>query len=254
MQKKYTFFSAILLLLLFIGFSSNKIYAVWGLRGYIGTGTEADPFYYLSANYINKFLPPNPIVVEAGAHDGEDTYHMSQLWPEGIIYAFEPDPRTYLELESNLASCKNVYTFPIALGAYEGTTNFYLSKPTATYGIAGQSSLFPDNPETWPWPWVEMEKEPITVSITTLDAWAEKQGIKKIDFLWIDMQGSEFQMLQTCPNILKTITAIKTEYSTQEYYKGTVLFDELKTFLEEEGFQLIEICGETHGDALFIRN
>ncbi len=149
---------------------------------------------------------------------------------------------------------KNVHIFPLALGTYEGTVSFYLSKPTEKYGLAGQSSLFPPNPETWPWPWVELEKEPISVPITTLDAWAEKQGIKKIDFLWLDLQGSEFQMLQACPNILKTITVIKTEYSTKEYYKGTVLFDELKNFLESQDFHLIEICGETHGDALFIRN
>ena len=253
MQKRFAFLA---LVLVFLGniFHSNMAYAIWGLRGNIGTGTESDPYYKFSAHYISRFLPPNPIVIEAGAHDGEDTYQMSLIWPKGFIYAFEPDPRTYPELKGNLVNCKNVHTFPIALGGHEGTSTFYLSKPTAEFGIAGQSSLYPDNPEIWPWPWVEIEQEAITVPITTLDAWTEKQGIKKIDFLWIDMQGSEFQMLQACPNMLKTITVIKTEYSTKEYYKGTVLFDKLKDFLESQGFRLVDICGDTHGDALFIKN
>ncbi|MDN3506143.1 MAG: FkbM family methyltransferase [Simkaniaceae bacterium] len=252
-KKKCVLFSMTLFFLYSIFFPMSVMHGKWGLRGNIGTGTTEDPYYNLSAHYISQFLPQNPIVIEAGAHDGEDTYLMSLLWPEGQIYAFEPDPRTYPELMSNLNDCKNVHTFPIALGTYVGTSNFYLSKPTEAYGVAGQSSLFPDNPETWPWSWVEIEEQPITVPITTLDDWAEKHGIQKVDFLWLDMQGSEYQMLQASPRILKTVTAIKTEYSTKEYYKGTVLFSAFKQFLEEQGFYLIEICGETHGDALFIR-
>lgn len=247
-------FQLLVFLILTLICTSNTLFATWGLRGNIGTGTEADPYYKLSARYISRFLPSNPIVVEAGAHDGEDTYQMSMIWPRGQIHAFEPDPRTYIELVQNLLKCKNVHTYSIALGSYDGVADFYLSKPTSEFGVAGQSSLFPDNPDTWPWPWVEMEKEPISVPIAKLDSWAEKQGIEKIDFLWIDMQGSEYQMLKASPNILKTIKVIKTEYSTKEYYTGTVLFDVLKAFLEAEGFRLIEICGETHGDALFIRN
>ncbi len=242
------------LVMLILIFHSSCAFAIWGLRGNVGTGTEADPYYKFSARYLSQFLPPNPIVVEAGAHDGEDTYQMSLIWPHGHIHAFEPDPRTYPELNRNLRNCNNVSTYPIALGSYNGVANFYLSKPTTEFGIAGQSSLFPDNQELWPWPWVEIEKQPVSVPIITLDSWAEKQGIKKIDFLWIDMQGSEFQMLKASPNILKTITLIKTEYSTKEYYKGTVLFDQLKIFLETMGFHLMDICGETHGDAIFIKN
>lgn len=245
------FFKLYVILLVF---SHSFLLAVWGLRGDIGTGTEKDPYYKLSARYISQFLPENPIVVEAGAMDGEDTYQMSLIWPNGHIYAFEPDPRTYQELVHNLKNNKNVTTFPLALGWYQGNAKFYLSKPVAGWGVAGQSSLFQDNTSTWPWSWVEMEKKPISVPITTLDAWAEKNGIEKVDFLWLDLQGSEYQTLQACPKILRTVKVIKTEYSREEYYKGTVLFDKLNAFLEENGFRLIEICGENHGDALYIRN
>jgi len=47
---------------------------------------------------IAKYLPVNPVIIEAGAYIGNDTLEMSKVWPKGRIYAFEPVPMLYEKL------------------------------------------------------------------------------------------------------------------------------------------------------------
>lgn len=207
-----------------------------------------------SLEWMAKHLPEAPVIVEAGAHIGTDTLRMSQQWAGGIIYAFEPDPRVYLSLEKKAASSHNIAAFPIALGNQTGFADFYLSKsidPGYTSDYA-QSSLLPSSKEYWQWNYIGFD-DPIQVPITTLDAWAKEHEVDHVDFLWLDMQGSEFQMLEASPEILKTVKVIQTEFSKLPFYQGTVLFDDLTGWLEERGFQKVYEDPETHGNAVFLR-
>lgn len=208
-----------------------------------------------SLHFIQQFLPENPIIVEAGAHVGNDTVIMSKVWKKGTIYAFEPSPEVYKKLKKACKKRKNVKTFEIALADRIGKAEFYASAPSAVKQIFpsdAQGSLLPPDKENWAWPQIEFQK-PVSVPVTTLDAWAKANKVQKIDFLWLDMQGSEYSMLKASPEILKTVKVIQTEVSRRPFYQGTVLLDEMQTWLENQGFIPIYITPEEHGDALFVR-
>ena len=34
-----------------------------------------------------------PVIVEVGAHYGEDTLRFLEIFPQALVYSFEPDPR-----------------------------------------------------------------------------------------------------------------------------------------------------------------
>ena len=56
-------------------------------------GTEYEGVTYNEWNILNlvkKFLPNNPNILEAGAHCGEDTVVMCEVWPNANIFSFEP--------------------------------------------------------------------------------------------------------------------------------------------------------------------
>ena len=44
--------------------------------------------------FMYKYLK-DPVIIEAGACDGEDTVIMSNMFPNGMIYSFEPVPALY---------------------------------------------------------------------------------------------------------------------------------------------------------------
>jgi len=87
--------------------------------------------------YIKQFVPPNPIVVEAGAHIGSDTVEMSRIWPKGTIHAFEPVPDLFGKLIENTSDLKNVRLYPCALSDRIGAAKMFVSRGSSD----GSSSL-----------------------------------------------------------------------------------------------------------------
>ena len=105
-----------------------------------------------------------------------------------------------------------------------------------------------------------MFKDCEVVPVTTLDAWAMEFGIPKIDVLWLDMQGAELEVLKASPQVLSGVSVISTEIEFVEAYEGQPLYQEVRAWLEEQGFQLIAGTFEFpkspqvwFADALFVR-
>lgn len=211
-------------------------------------------------NIMRLILPENPIVVEAGAFDGGDTIKMATYWPNGIIYAFEPVPEIYERLCRNIQHLPNVFSYQLAIGDKSGMVDFYLSSWIGTPTITSQSSSLLPPKEHLIYDAGVLFNRKITVPIATLDDWAEEHNITHVDFMWLDMQGSELHMLKACPKILKTVSAILTEIEFVEAYEGQYLFDDVKNWLESQGFEMVAVSkyvaekSAWFGDVLFLRN
>lgn len=186
-----------------------------------------------------KFLPKNPIILEAGAYDGDDTLSMSNFWPLSKIYTFEPIPELFQKLVKKTKHKKNIFPFQLALSDTEGAVSFYLSAYMSTLQEIGASSslLLPKEHLTMA-PDVVFNKE-IKVTAVTLDNWAKSNGIKNIDFLWLDLQGSELPVMKSASHIMKTVKVVYTEVEMIEAYKNQALAKDVKSWLEGQGFVLI---------------
>jgi len=184
-------------------------------------------------SYIKRFLPKNPVVVDAGAHIGRDTIEMARMWPSGTIHAFEPIPQLYSQLELNTASTKNITCYPMALSDRLGSFPIHVSSGFDD----GSSSLLAPREHLTVHPQVEF-LETIHVPTTTLDSWAKDNDISRVDFLWLDLQGHELSVLKASPKVLRTVIAIHTEVSLKTMYEGSALYPELRSWLEQKGFEV----------------
>lgn len=204
----------------------------------------------ISKALIQKYLPEGAIIIEAGAHVGIDTAEMAGLWPKAKIYAFEPVPNLFRELQARTKNFKNVACFSCALSNESGHATFYISSGTSD----GSSSLLQPQEHLNYHPTV-LFNQAIEVQTLTLDDWAKKNGIHKADALWLDMQGSELDMLKASPQILKTVKVIHTEVSIIELYKGAPLYPEVRAWLESQGFKVAceYIPWKDAGNVLFVR-
>ena len=81
------------------------------------------------------------------------------------------------------------------------------------------------------------EKE-IIVDIKSLDSIRSK---KPIDFLSLDTQGSELDIITSGNNSLNETVGVLTEVSFLRLYKDCPMFGDIGSQLEEKGFQLINI-------------
>lgn len=157
---------------------------------------------------VKKYIPNAPVILEAGAHKGEDTVVMGKTWPQGIIHAFEPLPKTYQILKNTTQDFANVKGYPYALSDKIGKANFYVCVTGE-----GASSLLAPKPILDPY--MIFDLMPVVVDCTILDEWAKQNKVAHIDFMWLDMEGAELIVLKSSCEILSTVKAIYTEVNFQ---------------------------------------
>jgi len=173
-------------------------------------------------------------VVEAGAHFGSDTVRMAEMFPEGRIHAFEPVSFLHQVLEAQTRHFPNVRTHQLALAAHDGPAEFHVSEGNA----GASSSLLNPNGHLAFHPSIKFT-ETMVVNCSTLDGWAAREGVEKVDFAWLDMQGSEHSVLEASPKIFSTIKVLYTEVSLMEMYEGAPLYGNYRKWLESHGFEVV---------------
>jgi FkbM family methyltransferase len=206
---------------------------------------------------VKRMLPPNPFIVDAGAFDGGDSVYMAQLWPQGTVFSFEPVPEIFKWLATNTKNSNNIFCFPLALSDKEGFSTFFTSEEPQAPGVPSMSGslLLPKEHLIYS---ATKFNDVICVPTTTLDSWAQQHGVDHIDLLWLDMQGHELTTIKASPEILKTVQAIYTEVEFVEAYEGQPLFDDIYTWMVENGFVLISTNARLgnffwFADALFLK-
>ncbi|WP_017293801.1 FkbM family methyltransferase [Geminocystis herdmanii] len=82
----------------------------------------------------------------------------------------------------------------------------------------------------------------IGIETTTLDAFCLEEKIHEIDFLQIDVQGADLDVLKGAINLLnKTISAIQIEVEFSHLYLNQPLFSDVDIFLRNQKFSLFDI-------------
>ena len=95
------------------------------------------------------------------------------------------------------------------------------------------------------------------VQTETLDGLLKRLALKAkdFDFMYLDVQGSELDVLQGSKDVLPHIRYIMTEISSEEHYKGGCTEKDLDAFLVRNGFTLRQrqMPPIGHGNALYAR-
>ena len=199
---------------------------------------------------LKEYLPKDPVIVDCGAHIGSDSVELSRIFPKGNVHSFEPVPDLYDRLKRNTRRRPNVSCYQLALSDKNGKADMYVSSGTSD----ASSSLLAPTGHMNQHPEVTFNNK-VSVETITIDSWAEKYNVDRVDFLWLDMQGFEMQMLSASTKILPTVKAIHTEVNTKELYKNSVLYADFRKWLESKGFVVkaelpnsVEMC-----NVLFVR-
>jgi FkbM family methyltransferase len=185
---------------------------------------------------VSKFISDNPVILEAGAHYGEDTIKMISKWPRAKIYAFEPCPDSFKKLKLQVKNCPQIKIYSFGLFDKTGNYTFYVNALND-----GSSSLLEDSHKTS----TVYKDTPITIMCKNLDEWAQEEKVSAIDYMWLDMEGAEYYVLSAAPKILSTVKVISCELNFQEFRTGMTQFETLKSFLEAQGFVLYKIWGSS---------
>ncbi|MGY3622339.1 FkbM family methyltransferase [Bradyrhizobium sp. USDA 10063] len=179
---------------------------------------------------ISLLQRPDPVILDIGCNDGTDTRHFLRLCPKAQLYCFEPDPRAVARFKKNMdLDLDRVNLFEIAISDRNGRIDFHPSNgdgEAKEWDLSG-SIRRPKNHLT-EYDWVRFDR-PISVETRRLDDWCSEANLNKVDFIWMDVQGAESDVIAGGRQTLSNTRFIYTEYSDEELYEGQL---SLKAILE----------------------
>jgi len=81
------------------------------------------------------------------------------------------------------------------------------------------------------------------VQTVALDELLPRLGVEKVDFLDLDTQGTELEILQGAKELLsRSVSAIRTEVEFTALYEGQPLFGDVDRYLRDCGFVLFDLA------------
>lgn len=163
--------------------------------------------------------------------------------PNLTIYGFDADADACEAAEAELESRQVNWTekhIPLALSKSLGESTLYVTKGVHC------SSLYPPN-ESYIQRFHGLRdglKLDLTIEIetTTLDTFCQRQGINEIDFLQVDVQGADFDVLQGASEILqRSLLGLQVEVEFSHLYVNQPLFSDIDVYLRKYGFALFDL-------------
>lgn len=188
-------------------------------------------YWMVKVNVLERYndfytVKPSPRILDCGANIGVSVLRFKQLYPRAKITAFEPDPQLCAVLRRNLGrnGAGDVEVIEAAVWKMEATLGF---APFA--GEDSQSGYILDSAEQNVDP-----ANPIQLvrAVSLSDYLADP-----MDLLKLDIEGAEFEVLESCKKVIKNANQIMLEVH-HKVDRVDLLIGVIEP-LRDAGFQLV---------------
>ena len=199
---------------------------------------------FLKKNKYNKFK----LLIDIGAHKGESIELFSKKFIIKKIISFEASPINFKYLKKKIEINKQVYNNTeivlenIALGAENKIVEFKqfeesssstikkIDKESKYYKRKFRLINFLNNEQIY---------KKLQIKIFKLKDYIEKNNIEKIDFMKIDTEGYEFEILLGLENKIKLVDIIMFEHHYDNMIKKNYTYNDIHELLIKNNFKKI---------------
>jgi FkbM family methyltransferase len=185
-------------------------------------------------------------IIHIGGHYGQE-YDLYRVLNVPVIF-FEPLSNNYRILKDKVKNNDNVQTFQCALG----NENKKILMNVETANNSQSSSILKPKKHLEQYPHITFDHTEEVYMFRLDDIEIEKENY---NFLNIDVQGYELEVLKGSVDILKNIDYIISEVNRDEVYENCAKVEELDQFLNQFNFERNETnwMGGIWGDAFYIK-
>lgn len=209
--------------------------------------------YRVVAELISR---PDPIVIDGGAHLGDMVEKFHVLLPLAEFHCFEPDPELGEVLHQKYLGNPRVNVVQAALGERPGNARFNINASRPTNSLLDAA----DNLQYDLARLCDPVKQ-VQVAVTSIDEYSQKNAIKRVDLIKLDLQGYDYLALQGARSMLVNVKIVLVEILFAKIYQAGGTFQEILDLMQECNFELHTLCGLQYGeksellwaDAIFIK-
>jgi FkbM family methyltransferase len=178
------------------------------------------------------------IVFDVGANVGQSAERYVDCFPGSHIYCFEPVRDTFRQLQDNLKGRDRIRCFQLALGSSRGKGQMALEGSSDMFFLMGQSKNSPATEHV-------MTED---VDIVTLDDFCSARDVRHVNYLKIDTEGADLEVLRGggCMLDAQRIDFVEVEAGMHAGNRRHVPFETLKSHLESKGYLLFGIYEQVH--------
>ena len=202
-----------------------------------------------------KIDDKNPIILDVGAHIGNETYLLSKFYPSAKIHCFEPVPKVFEKLNNRFYLNDKIECHNLFLGHQKITEklDMHIDDKTDLLG-----SYFSKTDVT------STTNSTIQVSSEIIDNFLIKKNINHVYLLRVDVNGFEKYVLEGAE---KKLNEKKIDFIIACYFNiipkiTSGSLNELTKYLEEKNYRIVSFYNnffhkEANGgyySALFVRN
>ena len=165
--------------------------------------------------------------IDVGAYSGEWTMSLRQLFPEAGVLMVEPQPAMKERLEALIHVHNGVAFASVLLGpaAATGVTFYQAETGSSVLRDSGNGGA-----------------QSIAMEMTTLDAVTRDTRFERPDFLKLDVQGYDIEVLKGAERVLDSVEAVMMEVNLIAVYEGSPLIHEVLAYMAARGFRVYDIC------------
>ncbi len=196
-------------------------------------------------------------LLDIGAAVGEFSLAAKAAWPDIKIFAFEPIPASFAQLQQNLSKLPGCEAINVALGEKRGEVSFEQSTATDSSSLLKMADThkkaFPHSAKT----------QTITVQLERLDDISARLNVIDPVFIKIDVQGYESKVLEGGEQTIGRAKVVIVETSFEPLYEGQDLFPQIYQYFSDRGFAFRGVLDQIRQpsddrvlqvDAIFVRN
>jgi FkbM family methyltransferase len=135
-----------------------------------------------------------PVIIDCGANIGLATIYFKRLYPQSVIIAFEPDPQIFEVLSNNCRVFSTTGVELINKGLWNKEAVVSFKREGSEAGRISNNGGF--------------QSRVINISTVSLRDYLKKP----VDFLKMDIEGAETEVLNDCADLLGKVDNIFVEY------------------------------------------
>ena len=183
-----------------------------------------DSFWYLHSltelfideTYCFKATTNEPLIIDCGSNIGLSIIYFKRLYPEAKVIGFEPDKDIFKKLQHNVAQ-------------------FNLSKlelHQKAVWVNNEPLLFQQNGSLGGH--ITSNASSNTIKVETIRL--RDLLNQKVDFLKIDIEGPEYDIIKDCEDLLSNVDNLFIEYHS--FHENEQMIGELLMMIKKAGFKI----------------